>query len=180
MESEQLARGEAELKARLETLAKRGPSRKRAALTPAQVDELVKKGDATCPLGMAYKAEGSDRQIRCTGPQPVRMGFAKAKQYFDGAGYHVTANERADELVAEYGAERWVFRYASPNDAGAPRCLLFYPAPGIPWQEAVARATGARLSKIKKDTPVPAPGGEVQLAVDESPNKLIVRLGDCG
>jgi hypothetical protein len=128
---------------------------------------------------MAYKAEGSERQIRCVGPQPVRMSLATAREYYKGMGYRVTVSETPTVLKAEYGAELLVFSYASASDTQGPRCLTLYPPPQMPWQEAVARATGAQLPKIKQGAPVPLPDGEVPLRVEEGNDKLIVRLGIC-
>jgi hypothetical protein len=166
-----------ELRTQLVALERRAGRKKRAQPTPAEVEEAVKHGDATCPKGMAYKAEGSDRQIRCTGPQPVRMTLAVAREYYKGLGFRVTVSEGPAVLKAEYGAELLVFAYGSPNEG--PRCLTLYPAPQMPWQEAVARATGAQLPKIKQGAPVPLPDGPVPLRVEEGNDKLIIQLGTC-
>jgi hypothetical protein len=179
-ESEQLARAESELKTQLQAIARRGDRKKRAKPSAADVEELVKKGDDSCPRGMAYKAENSDRQIKCTGPQPVRMNYATARDYYSGSGYKVTPSESPPELRVEYGAELMVFSYARPNDSNPPKCLTLYPLPDMPWQEAVARATGAQLPKIKRDLPVPLSGGDVPLTIEESKDKLVIRLGACG
>jgi len=166
-----------ELRTHLVALESRAGRKKRAKPSAAEVEEYVKKGDPSCPKGMAYKAEGSERQIRCIGPQPVRMALAVAREYYTGMGYRVTATDNPATLKAEYGAELMVFAYDAAN--AAPRCLTLYPAPRMPWQEAVARATGAQLPKIKRDAPVPLPDGEVQLRVDEGNDKLIIHLGNC-
>jgi hypothetical protein len=177
-EAEQLQRAQAELKAHLDSLATRVAKKKREKPSPEQEDELVKRGDGSCPRGMAYKAENSDRQIKCTGPQPVRMSLATARDYYNNLGFRVTVIDSPPGLKAEYGAELMVFSYAS-QAAPAPRCLTLYPAPGIPWQEAVARATGANLNKIKAGAPVPLPDGAVPLKVEEDKDKLVISLGDC-
>jgi hypothetical protein len=169
-----------ELSTQLVALERRAGRKKRAKPTPAEVEEAVKRGDPSCPRGMAYKAEGSERQIRCTGPQPVRMSLATAREYYKGLGYRVTVSEAPTVLKAEYGAELLVFSYGAPNDPQGPRCLTLYPPPQMPWQEAVARATGAQLPKIKQGAPVPLPDGEVPLRVEEGSDKLVIRLGDCG
>ncbi len=179
-EAEQLARAESELKVQIKTIERRAERKKRAKPTPAELDELVKKGDASCPRGMAYKAEGSERQIKCTGPQPVRMSFATARNYYSGSNYRVTPNASATELRVEYGAELMVFSYAAANDSNPPKCLTLYPLPDMPWQEAVARATGAPLPRIKRTAPVPLAGGDVPLRIEEGKDKLVIYLGVCG
>lgn len=176
-EADELIGARNELRAHLVALERRANRKKRAKPSPAELEEYSKKGDPSCPKGMAYKAEGSDRQIRCIGPQPVRMTLAVAREHYTGRGFRVTATEHPPTLKAEYGAELMVFAYDAAT--AAPRCLTLYPAPQMPWQEAVARATGAQLPKIKKDVPVPLPDGEVPLRVEESSDKLIIRLGNC-
>lgn len=177
-EVEQLSGARNELRTQLVALERRAGRKKRVKATPAEVEEAIKKGDPSCPRGMAYKAEGSDRQIKCTGPQPVRMSLNVAREYYKGMGYRVTVTEAPTVLKAEYGAELMVFSYGGPTDK-APACLTLYPPPQMPWQEAVARATGAQLQKIKQDAPVPLPDGDVPLRVEEGNDKLIVRLGSC-
>jgi hypothetical protein len=179
-EAEQLARAESELKVQIQAIERRGERKKRAKPSAAETDELVKKGDNSCPRGMAYKAEGSDRQIKCTGPQPVRMSFATAREYYSGSNYRVTPSADNSELRVEYGAELMVFTYAAPNDSNPPKCLTLYPVPDMPWQEAVARATGASLPRIKRDAPVPLSGGDVPLKIEDGKDKLVIRLGNCG
>ncbi len=179
-ESEQLSAARSELRTHLDALSHRKGRKKKAEPSASEVEELVKHGDTSCPRGMAYKAEGSDRQIRCTGPQPIRMNFAAARAYYTGLGYRLTVADNPPQLKAEYGAELLVFSYAAPNDEKAPRCLTLYPPPQMPWQEAVARATGGQLNKIKNGAPVPLPDGDVPLQVEEGNDKLIVRLGSCG
>jgi hypothetical protein len=179
-EVDQLNGARNELRTQLVALERRAGRKKRSKPSPAEVEEAIKRGDPSCPRGMAYKAEGSEREIRCTGPQPVRMNLAVARDYYKGLGYSVTVADQPTVLKAEYGAELFVFAYASANDSQPPRCLTLYPAPQMPWQEAVARATGAKLNKIKLGAPVPLPDGEVPLRVDEGSDKLVIYLGNCG
>lgn len=177
-EVEQLTNARRELSAHLETLNERAAKKKREKPSAAETEELIKHGDGSCPRGMAYKAEGSDKQIRCTGPQPIRMTYEKARDYYKNLGFRVT--EKDASLRAEYGAELLVFDFASKNE-GAPRCLTYFPPPQMPWQEAVARLTGAQLNRIKPGAPVPLPDGEVPLRVDEGKDKLVIYLGSgCG
>jgi len=58
--------------------------------------------------------------------------------------------------------------------------VTLYPAPGVPWDEATARVTGAAPDKLKRGTPIKAERGELPLRVDEGANKLIIRIGTCG
>ncbi len=174
-EVEQLTNARHELSAHLETLKERAGKTRRNKPTPEQIEELIKHGDSSCPRGMAYKAENSDKQIRCTGPQPIRMTFEKARDYYKNLGFRVTATEAPLSLRAEYGAELVLFSFANKDDG--PRCLTYYPPPQMPWAEAVARLTGAQLNRIKQDAPVPLSGGDVPLRVDEGKDKLIVYLG---
>ena len=174
-EVEQLTNARHELSAHLETLKERAGKTRRNKPTPEQIEELIKHGDSSCPRGMAYKAENSEKQIRCTGPQPIRMTFEKARDYYKNLGFRVTATEAPLSLRAEYGAELVLFSFANKDDG--PRCLTYYPPPQMPWAEAVARLTGAQLNRIKQDAPVPLSGGDVPLRVDEGKDKLIVYLG---
>jgi hypothetical protein len=180
-EVEQLTNARRELASHLDVLKERAGKQKRTKPTAAEVEELIKHGDASCPRGMAYKAEGSDKQVRCIGPQPIRMSFAKARDYYKSLGFRVTPSESPPGLRAEFGAELLVFGFATVNDPAPPRCLTYYPPPQMPWQEAVARLTGAQLNRIKQGAPVPLPDGEVPLRVDESQEKLVIYLGSgCG
>ncbi len=177
-EVEQLKRAKAELSAHLEVLASKKARGPRAPAADEQ--ELLKRGDPNCPRGMVYKAEGSDKPIKCTGAQPVRMSWAVAEAHYKGRGYKLTKTEQPPSLRAEYGADLVVFSYASVSDANPPQCVTLYPVPTMPWQEAVARATGAQLPKIQEGKPVPLPdGGTVALALVKEEQKLIIRLGRC-
>lgn len=178
-EVDQLNGARNELRTQLVALERRAGRKKRAKPSPAEVEEAIKKGDSSCPRGMAYKAEGSEREIRCTGPQPVRMSLATAREYYKGLGYRVTVSDAPTVLKAEYGAELMVFAYANASASEPPRCLTLYPPPQMPWQEAVARATGAKLPKIKQGAPVPLPDGDVPLRVEEGSDKLVIHLGSC-
>jgi hypothetical protein len=178
-ESEELSKARSELASHLEVLNQRSGRQRRAKPSAAETEELIKHGDPSCPRGMAYKAEDSDKQVRCIGPQPIRMPWAKVREYYKAQGFRVDATDAPPTLRVEYGAERIVFGYEAANSANAPKCLTYYPAPGIPWQEAVARVTGADLRRIKRDSPVPLPDGDVPLHVDETKDKLVIALGAC-
>lgn len=180
-EVEQLTNARRELAAHIETLNERAAKKKREKPSAAEVDELIKHGDASCPRGMAYKAEGSEKQIRCIGPQPIRMNFQKARDYYKSLGFRVSESAAPARVRAEYGAELLIFDFATQNDTNAARCLTYFPPPQMPWQEAVARLTGAQLNRIKAGAPVPLADGDVPMRVDEGKDKLVIYLGAaCG
>jgi hypothetical protein len=106
------------------------------------------------------------------------MSLAQAKEYFSDRNYSIQTSEQPTTLKAEYGSESYVFDYQSATEP--PKCVTLYPAPGVPWDEATARATGAAPDKLKKGAPIKAERGELPLKVDESANKLIIRIGNCG
>jgi hypothetical protein len=181
-ERDELTKAKNELSGHAEYMKRRAarpPPRKKR--TPEELAEIALHGDPNCPKGQAYKEEGATKEIRCSGPQPADMGFAKAEEYFRGRGYKITVSDSPPTLKAEYGAELYVYTYAAPKDEHAPRCLTLYPVPGESWQEATGRATGAPLRHLEKDrTSVETGHGKVPLRVDESETKLVVRIGDCG
>ncbi len=179
-EVEQLNLARNALAMHAETVKQRASHQKRVKPTAAQLDELVKVGDPNCPKGMAYKAEGSDRQVKCIGLQPIRMNWYKAHDYYSNLGFHVATTENPPTLRAEHGAELFIFSFARMEDSQPPRCLTLYPEPQLPWQEAVSRATGAPIQKLKIGSPVPMSDGDVALRVDESKDKLVIYLGVCG
>jgi hypothetical protein len=178
-EIEQLSIARSSLAMHAELVKDRAARQKHVKPNAAQLDEFAKHGDPNCPKGMAYKTEGSDRQIKCIGLQPIRMNWAKARDYYSNLGYHVETSESPPTLRAEHGSELFIFSYAKVDDTEPPRCLTLYPEAQIPWQEAVSRATGAPIQKLKFGAPVPMSEGDVQLRVDEGKDKLIIYLGSC-
>jgi hypothetical protein len=83
-------------------------------------------------------------------------------------------------LRAEQGAEVYVFTYDRPNDVAGPKCLELYPIPGVTLPEAVGRATGARLEKLKNGGTVKAARGELSLRFEDTNQKLAAKIGSCG
>lgn len=179
-EIEQLNLARAALERNADTLRSRSTRQKRSKPTLVELDSLVKHGDPNCPKGMAYKAEGSDREIKCTGLQPIRMSWQKARDYYDKLGFHVVTTNEPPSVRAEHGSELFVFTYSKPEDTEPPRCLAIYPDASIPWQEAVSRATGVAVDRMKAGAPLKTSEGEIPLRLDEGKNKLIVYLGHCG
>ena len=179
-EVEQLNLARNALALHVQTVKERSSQKKRVKPTPAELEELVKRGDPNCPKGMAYKPEGSDRQIKCIGLQPVRMNWQKARDYYSNLGFHVVTTEKPPSIRAERGSELFVFTYSKLDDPQPPRCLMIYPEASVPWQEAVSRATGAPIQKLKSGSPVPMADGDIALRVDEGKDKLVIQLGACG
>jgi hypothetical protein len=179
-EVDALTRAKNELGAQADYLKKKAARPARPKHSPEELAALVTKGDPNCPKGQAYKPDANGKEIRCTGPQIVDMSFSDANAYFTDRGYKLTTSDAPPTLTAEYGAEKFVFTFAAPNDDHPPRCLTLYPAPGIPYQEATGRATGVLMKKIEKDGVVKTARGEIPIHVEETETKLVIRLGDCG
>lgn len=179
-EVSELTSAKNQLSAQLKALEKRAARKKKAKKKPDELQKLVKKGDPTCPKGQAYRHKELGKEIRCTGPQVADMSWGQAKDYFSNRNYTVQTTEQPPTLKAEYGAERFVFDYEAADDTRPPKCLTLYPAPGVPWDEATARATGAAPDKLKRNAPIKLARGELPLKVEEGPQKLIVRIGNCG
>jgi hypothetical protein len=149
-----------------------------APLSVADLERLQKDGDPSCPKGQAYKHSGVDKEIKCTGPQLVDMPLDAVKAYFDARHYKLTVTDNPSRVRAEFGAELFVFTFDQPG-IGA-KCLELYPAPNIPWREAVGRATGARLDKLKNGGTISAKRGDLALNVEDTDKKQLARIGDCG
>lgn len=179
-EASELVSAKNQLTAQLTAIEKKAARKKRSKPKPGELAQLAKKGDPKCPKGQAYRHKDLKKEVRCTGPQVSDMSWSQAKEYFSGRNYSVRINDRPPTLKAEYGSERFVFDYEIANDTRPPKCLTLYPAPGVPWDEATARATGAAPDKLKRNEPIQAERGELALRVDESPQKLVVRIGNCG
>lgn len=176
-ETAQLAKGQRDLRAHLERLQKKAADPARKPLSEAELAELVAKGDPGCPKGQGYKRAGKD--VRCTGPQLVDLGYAAAREYFERRGYKLKDVEPSS-LEVEHGAERLVFEYERPKDDQPPRCLRIQPPPEQSWQEAVARATGAPPNRLEPGGKVPAQRGKLAIGVESDSAAGAVRLGDCG
>jgi hypothetical protein len=177
-ERDELDKARRELRAHLEVLEQRRSRPARRKLNEAELAEYVKKGDPTCPRGQGYKHAASGNEIKCRGPQLVELGYAAAREYYEKRGYKVT-DEPPATLKAEYGAELYTFSYATPKDDNAATCVKLYPAPGMPWQEAAARATGTPPERLKPGDTVSSKRGPLALHVEDSDKKVVVSLGDC-
>jgi hypothetical protein len=176
-EREKLVQAKNEIAAHLALLEKR--ARRKKAASPEELRRLEREGDPTCPKGQGYKQAGV-KEIKCTGPQLVDMSMDAAEQYFSSRHYKLAKSDAPPRLRAEQGAEVYVFTYDKPNDTAGPKCLELYPIPGVPLAEAVGRATGARLEKLKSGGSVKAERGELALLFEEANQKLAARIGSCG
>lgn len=163
--------------AHLDLLERKAARKKGPALTVAELEQVQKEGDPSCPKGQAYKHAGVDKEIKCTGPQLVDMPMAQVKAYFDARKYKLTVTDSPARLRAEFGAELFVFTFDEP--ANGAKCLELYPAPNIPWREAVGRATGARMERLKSGGTVTAKRGELTLNVEDNDKKQLAKIGDC-
>jgi hypothetical protein len=165
--------------AQVSLLERRAAKKKGPALSPAELEKVKNEGDPSCPKGQAYKHAGIEKEIRCTGPQIVDMGMDAVKQYFGTRNYKLTVTDSPPRVRAEFGAELFVFTFDKPGDDAGAKCLELYPAPGIPWREAVGRAVGGRMEKLKNGGTVTAKRGELVLVVEDTEKKQLAKIGDC-
>jgi len=178
-ERSKLLEAKNQIGAQLALLERKAARKQGPALSAAELEKLQKEGDPSCPKGQAYKHAGVEKEIRCTGPQLVDMSFAAVKAYFDTRHYKLTVTDAPARIRAEFGAELFVFTFDKPNDSAGAKCLELYPAPNIPWREAVGRATGVRLDKIKSGGTIAAQRGDLALVVEDSDKKQLAKIGDC-
>lgn len=176
-----------QIKAQHEALEARAQRAQRPKLTEKELAELERKGDPNCPKGQGYEHHQSKKLIKCTGPQMVEMSWPRAKGYFESRGYkQVTTDLPAavgggSVLRMEYGSESFTFHYPRAEDPTAvARCLVVQGAPGTPWQEVVARATGANPARLEPNAPVRVGGRSLALSTEERDRQATVRLGECG
>jgi len=174
-EAAQLDKGRKDLRAHLERLQRKAADPSQRPISDAELAELVAKGDPGCPKGQGYKHSG--KEVRCTGPQLVDLGYPAARSYFERRGYKVRDVEPSS-LRAEHGAELFVLEYETAKDERPPRCLRIQPPPEQGWQEAVARATGARPDKVTAGGKLTLSRGQVDVSI-EGDGGNGVRVGDC-
>lgn len=179
-EVEELAAAHGQLVAHRDRAKRRDELRReqRRDPSPEELARIVASGDPKCPAGQAYLHKKSGQRIRCTGPQPASMDAARATEYFKGRGYKTTVVSDL-ELRFEYGAELLMFLYSDGQSASPPRCVVAYPPPDRSWQETLARLTGVPPARWKAGSAMSVAGRRLELKVEESPTKVIARLGDC-
>jgi hypothetical protein len=180
-EREQLLKAKNEISAQLNLLEQRANRKKLQAPNADELARLVKGGDPACPKGQAYKPKGSKDEVRCVGPQIADMRAEDVKTYYGDRRFKITSRDAPApvEVSAELGSEKYVFSYEKLGDP-APRCVTAYAAPGLSWQEVVARLTGMPPEKLKLDAPVKSGRGELKLLVEHETDKPTIHLGDCG
>jgi hypothetical protein len=178
-ERNKLVEAKNQIGAHRDLLVRKAARKKRAAPTAAELEQLLKDGDPTCPKGQGYKQAGVAKEIRCSGPQLVDMGMEAVQEYFATRRFKVQTSDNPATLRAEFGAELYVFTYDKPNDTAGPKCLVLHPAPGVRWQEAVARATGMPLDRVKPGKSVKAARGELAVTAVDTADKQTAKLGDC-
>lgn len=156
----------------LERRARRKPSRD---LSPDELARLEKEGDPACPKGQTYHLENK-KAVKCTGPQLVEMPREDVKRYFDERGYR-TKDVPPNGVKVERGAEQYSFTYPSAAAADRPSCIVLVPPQGMPWKEALSRATGKHPEKLEQKGSVEAAQGALPYTVDEK--NVVVRIGSC-
>lgn len=173
-EVDQLVKARNQLSAQLSALERRARRKRVQEPTAEELARLQREGDPSCPRGQAYRVKGAAKEIRCTGPLLAEMTLAQAKDHFEELGYRVTSPS-ASALAVERGAERYDLSFVAPDSPA--RCIVIVPPPGLPWQEALARAAGANPGRLKNPGSVKTARGSLDYTVDET--KVIIRLGEC-
>lgn len=179
-EVEELQKAKKQLTEHRDRLERRGPKRQRSPRTAEELATLVAQGDPSCPRGQAYRDRESGKQIRCVGRHVVEMTRTEIEALYRKQGYRVTGEETPPRVRAEYGADIQVFQFRSGGASELPECVELFPAPGISWQEAVARATGARPDKLDGAKTIRTSRGNLALDVVDSEKKVVARIGNCG
>ncbi len=148
----------------------------RKELTPAEVDELVKKGDPDCPKGQSYQYRKTGKKVRCTGSQILAMGLKEAKSHFAGRGFKI--HESPNGIKAELGSESYAFEYGAGPEARA-TCVVVFSQAGIAWQETVTRVSGVMPQRLKEGTPLSLGKDEIPYTLQADPVQAILRFGNC-
>jgi len=174
-EVDHLVRARNELGAQLEVLEKRAQRKPRRDLSPDELARLEKEGDPTCPKGQTFHLENK-KEVKCTGVQIVEMPREDVKRYFDERGYR-TKDVPPNVVRVERGGEQYTFTYPSAAASDRPSCAVIVPPQGMPWEEALARATGKQPHKLEPKGTFAALQGELPYEVDQK--NVVVRIGAC-
>lgn len=174
-EVDNLVKARNELSAQLDALDRRAKRKPRRDLSPDELAKLEKEGDPSCPKGQTFRLENK-KEVKCTGPQLVQMPRADVKNYYEERGYRVK-DSASDTVTIERGAEKYTFTYRDGSAAARPSCVVLVPPHGMPWQEALSRATGKHPDKLE-------PTGSVTVAQDDVPyvvdvKNVVIRIGSC-
>jgi hypothetical protein len=164
-----------ELSAQRDALERRSRRKPKAELSPDEIARLEKEGDPACPKGQTYHLENK-KAVKCTGPQLVEMPRDDVKRYFDERGYR-TKDVPPNGVRVERGAEQYSFTYPSAAASDRPSCIVLVPPQGMPWKEALSRATGKHPEKLEQKGSITATQGELSYTVDEK--NVVVRIGSC-
>jgi hypothetical protein len=174
-EVDNLIRARNQLSAQLDALERRAQRKPRRELSPEEMSKLEKDGDPACPKGQSYHLENK-KEVKCAGPQIVEMPREDVKRYFEERGYRAKDNP-PNGVKIERGAEQYSFSYPSAGASDRPSCAVLVPPHGMPWKEAIARATGKHSDKFEVKGTIQALQGELPYEVDEK--NVVVRIGAC-
>lgn len=177
-ERAKLADAEQRLIQQLEGLAARSVPKKRPQLSEAELASLEKKGDPGCPRGQQYEHAQNQAMIRCVGPQLVEMNWDEALDHFVERRQY-SARQEGAHLKLERGSQVFHFAFSTPHARDPATCLTVVGAPGISWQELVARATGVQPRRLKLGRAVPTKQGPLPLLVEGDEGQFSVKLGKC-
>lgn len=167
------------LTAHLSALDKRAAEPQREKATPEELLQLEKAGDPGCPRGQAYQNPNTKKTIRCTGKALASMSWDAASEHLAKRGFTVAVNEQSDpRIIAELGAERYVFTFAS-GERSLARCVEATGRPGVPWEEVATRLTSAPMNQLDKVGKVVLDGVERALRVEGDAAQWTVFVGDC-
>ncbi len=166
-----------QLTGHVKALEVRAEREKRPKLSEAELADLKKKGDPSCPKGQEYEHHQNNEVIKCTGPQMFEMGPAAISEYFKRRGF--SKSEEKGRLRFERGAQVVDFEFASLSGSAPAECVSIVADPGIPWQETVTRATGVHPMRLKLGQPVKTSRGLRDLLVEGGPEQYTVKIGKC-
>ena len=175
-EVDNLVKARNELGAQLDALERRSKRKPRRELSTEEQQELEKNGDPSCPKGQSYQLDKNRKDVKCTGPQLVEMPREDLKRYYEERGYRVKDVPPTDVRI-ERGAEQYSYTYPSGAASDRPKCAKLVPPHGMPWKEALARATGKHPEKLEQQGTLELLQGALPYTVDEK--NVVVRIGAC-
>lgn len=172
-----ITQAEREIAAHVKALKERAAREKLPKLSAAELLDLEKGGDPSCPMGQQYEHHQNKKRIKCRGPQIVEMNWKRAAEYFDRRGF--LKHPKGSTLRVERGAQVIDFQYKTADSTDRAECVTIVADPGIPWQETVTRATGVHPRHLTLGKPVVTKKGELDLLVEGGPEQYTVKLGQC-
>src|SRR5215471_15170340 len=99
-ERSKLLEAKNQIGAQLALLERKAAKKKGPTLTAAELEQVQKDGDPSCPKGQAYRHAGVEKEIRCTGPQLIDMSMDQVKQYFTARNYTLTVTDAPPRVRA--------------------------------------------------------------------------------